>query len=184
MIPSYREVCYGLYGAWRLLHFDPSGMNYFDKTPDGFWKSFYPAIFWLPVALFIILIRVPGLDISLHIILASALAEVSVLFAFPLILFGICNTIDRQNEFLGCVVALNWSKIIQVGLYLPVILLPPPDRSLGLTELVSLSIGIFLLVYEGYILHRSLNVTRLMASGLVAVDIAVTLAINAIITIS
>ena len=38
-----REVSYGLFGAWRLAHLDRRGMEYFDTSIDGFWRSFWAA---------------------------------------------------------------------------------------------------------------------------------------------
>ncbi len=38
-----------LKGAWRLLVWDAEGVNYFDQTIDGFWRSFLVQLLLLPV---------------------------------------------------------------------------------------------------------------------------------------
>ena len=43
MIPTTREIVFGLYGAWRLAHLDRGGLGYFDASVEGFWKSFFAA---------------------------------------------------------------------------------------------------------------------------------------------
>ena len=44
-----------LYGAYRLARADKSGLNYFDASIDGFWRSFFAAVVIAPLfALFLI----------------------------------------------------------------------------------------------------------------------------------
>ena len=42
------EIVRSVYGAWRLAHLDPAGMTYFDRTEEGFWRSFRVAILVAP----------------------------------------------------------------------------------------------------------------------------------------
>ena len=42
------EVVYATYGAWRLARFDCQGLQYFDNTPEAFWRSFYAAVIVAP----------------------------------------------------------------------------------------------------------------------------------------
>lgn len=42
MSPASGEVASSLYGAFRLARFDPSGLNYFNISLNGFWNSFSP----------------------------------------------------------------------------------------------------------------------------------------------
>ena len=42
------EAAHGVFGAWRLLHFDRSGLSHFRATPEGFWNSFWVALIALP----------------------------------------------------------------------------------------------------------------------------------------
>ena len=56
---SGREVAIGIYGAWRLLHFDRAAVQYFDSTIDSFWKSFYAALVVLPA---VIVLRIQVLE--------------------------------------------------------------------------------------------------------------------------
>ena len=48
MIPSPLEIAYGIYGAWRLARLDVTGMEVFDRTVAGFWKSFFAAVLVAP----------------------------------------------------------------------------------------------------------------------------------------
>ncbi len=36
---SAQEATTALYGALRLARFDPSGMDFFEQTKTGFWRS-------------------------------------------------------------------------------------------------------------------------------------------------
>ena len=43
-MPSQREIIAALFGSWRLMRFDADGMNWFDFSSAGFWRSFYAAL--------------------------------------------------------------------------------------------------------------------------------------------
>ena len=42
---SAREAAASLYGAYRLARQDAGGLDYFDTSLEGFWRSFYAAAF-------------------------------------------------------------------------------------------------------------------------------------------
>ncbi|MDX2142565.1 MAG: hypothetical protein SFV19_04360 [Rhodospirillaceae bacterium] len=54
MIPSLREIVYGVFGAWRLARLDRSAMVHFDRTVEGFWKSFFAAAIVAPAYLILV----------------------------------------------------------------------------------------------------------------------------------
>ena len=45
------EIVRSVYGVWRLARFDAIGMEWLDRTDEGFWRSFRVAILLLPVEL-------------------------------------------------------------------------------------------------------------------------------------
>ena len=47
-MPPKQEIVASLYGAWRLMRLDPTGMTYFNLSADGFWRSFFAAVIVAP----------------------------------------------------------------------------------------------------------------------------------------
>ena len=47
-MPSYRDIVYGIYGAFRLARLEAGAMSYFERTTAGFWKSFFAAVIVAP----------------------------------------------------------------------------------------------------------------------------------------
>ena len=54
---SLAEIGPALYGAWRLAHFDPDGMRYFDRSIAGFWRSFRVALLGAPLWIIILAVN-------------------------------------------------------------------------------------------------------------------------------
>src|SRR5262245_21915267 len=48
------EIAYALRGLWRLVHLDPRGLEYFDRSIGGFWRSFRVAFLVLPAYVLLI----------------------------------------------------------------------------------------------------------------------------------
>ena len=49
-MPSLQEITASIYGAWRLALLDRSGMNWFNHSIEGFWRSFFVALLIAPLA--------------------------------------------------------------------------------------------------------------------------------------
>ena len=47
-MPDHDSVIRSIYGAWRLALLDPSGLNWFDVSIEGFWRSFFAAAIVAP----------------------------------------------------------------------------------------------------------------------------------------
>lgn len=183
MIPSFTEIAYGLYGAWRLAHLDRSAMSLFDRTVSGFWKSFFAAVLVAPAYLIVTILDVNQAEITagpVHTFMVLALAYVVAWLAFPVIMHPICNMIDRPEYFIGYIVANNWAQVLQMLLYLPVLgikesgLVPSAIASLLLFFTYAL-----ILAYEWFIAKTALSIGGMGAAGLVALSYFVRVLISA-----
>jgi len=181
---SLAEIGPALYGAWRLAHFDADGMRYFDRSIGGLWRSFRVAVLAAPLWIVIMAIDFAPMHIGggwFRVVLAEAIAYVMSWVTFPLAAFYLTRYIDRQREFPGFVVALNWSTLLQLGILLPAhgiagAGLLPYDAGL----VVALSAEIACLVYEWFITRSALNISGLGAVGFVLVDYVIGSVINQI----
>ncbi len=186
MMPSYRDIVYGIYGAWRLARLDASAMSYFDRTPAGFWKSFFAAVIVAPGFAIIIgyeLTQVEGEFEAgaLRMFVVETLAYMLGWVAFPVIVHQICEAIGKRDAYLGFIVAFNWSKVIQMAVFLPAIALIatgllPEDSGTLLRWVISMLI----LSYQWFVTRTALAVTARGAVGFVVLDLVIDLIVRAI----
>ena len=172
--PSLQEISSALFGVWRLARRDPGGEAFIDKTPDGFWKSFFAAVLLLPSYAFTLWVA-PGsehvTELSLRVVLVNGIAYVLGWVVFPVAAHQICRAIDRLKRYIGYIVAYNWSLVIIELVQLPLLVL----HELGLAAESFTIFALFLvliwsLVYHWYIAKVMLDVPGSAASGLVLVD--------------
>lgn len=179
-----REIAAGAYGAWRLALFDPSGMQWFDRSVEGFWRSFRVAGLVAPAyALLLYLHDVSGSpppDAARYVVV-EAIAYVVMWVAFPLAMAHLAPIIDRDAEYLGFVVAYNWSTILQMAVLLPLaLLLSGRTEPGGPASLLAFAAQLALLVYEWFIVRTALRLGGFAAAGLVVLDFVLSLLIGSV----
>ncbi|MCG8361408.1 MAG: hypothetical protein MI920_38115 [Kiloniellales bacterium] len=177
MRPSVSETFYSLYGAWRLLLFDRSGWDHFDKSIEGFWKSFFAAVLVAPPTAIMIAVRLSDLDYSagpLRLLLVECLAYVISWTAFPVIMHALAPGLGRASAYVGFIVAFNWAKVIQTAIYLPIVLLSAagflPE---AITSLLYVFAMVAVLGYQWFVTRTALDLSGAGAAGIVALDLIV-----------
>lgn len=179
-----REAAYALFGAYRLAHLDPSGLQYFNATVQGFWRSFLAALIVAPGYAILIALELgqspdaASLDWG-HIALVQTIAYVISWTAFPVALHYLTALIDRHEEYVGYIVAYNWAAVIQMGVLLPAAALQamiPGDVG----GLIMLPVVIATAFYQWFIARTALRIGRGAAAGIVGFDFALSLFIASI----
>lgn len=185
MIPSTRDIVYGLFGAWRLAHLDRGGMAYFDATVSGFWKSFFAAVLAAPIYILFVVFDMSEQSYSagpLRAFLIHILTYSMSWTVFPVIVHPICQAIDRDEAYVPYIVALNWAMAIQFLIYLPVAIIlwleVLPD---ALAVMLKLGIYAVLLGYEWFIARTALNVQPWPATGLVALNFMIGIILSTLV---
>ena len=178
------EVARAIQGCWRLARLDPSGMDFFDKTIDGFWRSFWVAALVAPAYMLLGWFdgggAAVGVEPARHYTI-EAIAYVISWVAYPLAIFYLTRLMDREQDFVGYIVAYNWSHIFQVAVFLPVWATTPADPTIPSGWSLIMTVAtVIVLVYVGYIAKTALRITAMMASGVVALDVALSLFIGGI----
>ena len=183
-MPNSAQVAAALYGAWRLLRGDPGGLTFFDQSHEGFYRSFFAAVLVAPGYVILILIHLAGIETQaggLRILTVETIAYVISWTAFPLLMFRITDAIGRSHAYIVFVVAFNWSKVIQMLIFLPVSAITfagfLPEVVAGLLN-VTATIGI--LAYQWYITRTSLDISGFAAVGLVVLDVIIGVIITAV----
>lgn len=169
------EIGPALYGAWRLAHFDPDGLRYFDRSIRGFWRSFRVAVLVAPLWFApIALAPVHLSDGWFRFTVAEMIGYAIQWFAYPLVAFYLVRLVNRQQEYFLLITALNWFAVIQLGFQscaqiLAELSLVPAIIGEGLVS----GTLIAALVYEWFITRTVLRLTGFGAVGFVAVDLLI-----------
>jgi hypothetical protein len=179
---SLTEIGPALYGAWRLARFDVNGMRYFDRTVEGFWRSFRVAVLAAPFTALLIGLQLSIMKVSgdwFRILAGESIAYVIGWVAFPLLAYYLTELIDRRAQYVGFIVAYNWSTLIQLAVILPAALISRsgilPD---GLAQAVTLAANIAVLMYEWFIVRTALSLPGFGAAGVVLIDVIMSIMIN------
>jgi hypothetical protein len=182
---TMREVAVALFGATRLAKGDAHGLDFFDDTVEAFWRSFWAAAVVAPPYLLLLAIELSGVPIHsgpMRVVLVEAVAYVIGWTAFPVAMFYLCEAIGRQDRYIRYIVAANWATVLQVSLYLlvsAVIAIGILPGALALAA--SLATHLALAVYAWFIARVGLLVSPAGAAGIVALDIAISLALNGVV---
>lgn len=184
MIPSSREILYRTYGAWRLARFDAGGKQYFDAAPDAALRSFFAALLVAPAYAISLLLQggqageTDALAAGLVFILTYSL-EWTV---FPVIVFYICQAMDRQQAFFGYLSAINWASMISYHLLLVLTVLVVGGLiPAALVPLASFGFHAYLMGYLWFITRHCLDVSAPAAVGFVALNFFISLFIYAVV---
>ena len=171
------EIGPAIYGTWRLAHFDPDGMRYFDRSITGFWRSFRVSVlaapFWI-IILAVDLASLPATGGWFRFVVAETIGYVILWVAFPLAAFYLTFLTDRQREYFVFITALNWASLIQLSVQMPAhVLASLPLMPAGLGDILIYGADLAALVYEWFITRTALRLSGLGAIGFVAVDFVI-----------
>jgi hypothetical protein len=181
-MPTIVEFVYVLRGLRRLIQFDVGGLGYFDRSIEGFWRSFRVALLIAPLYSIII-----PLDLELikptagwqHIMITEILAYIVSWLLFPLVAYEICRLIRREAEYPGYIVVYNWSKMLlvsaQVLVWLPTLMgVMTAETSHSLDRIVYL----IFLIYLWFIARAALRLDPFSAIGMVFTSFVLTFALG------
>lgn len=173
--PTLSEIAHGLYGAWRLLKRDPQGASHFRGDEEGFWNSFFAAVLVAPGYGVLVALHLSDFGPSADAVSTAVIhleAYALTWLAYPAALHFLCVGLEREERWLGFVVALNWTKVIQLVLYLPLALLAATDLlGPGGSALATLLGMAIVLVYQWYVTRTLLDLPGMSAAGLTGIDL-------------
>ncbi|GAA0595937.1 hypothetical protein [Caenispirillum bisanense] len=181
-IPSIRETAASLEGLRRIVRMDPTGLDCFNASVQGFWNSFFVAVLTLPFYLLQAGVYYMNADIE-----ASAARFLSLelmtfvlgWLVYPVVMVTVTQVMDRWQHYLRYMVAYNWFQLVVAALLLPLSLLQltgmAPD---GLIALLFLMATSAFLLYGWFIANRGLDLGGATAAGIVILDLALSLLVN------
>jgi hypothetical protein len=174
---AWQETQLAMIGALRLARGDRDGLACFDRSLDGFWRSFRAAVIAYPLFLVLLRLRLPAPDWAAssgpRIILVETIGYVISWVLFPLVLLPVTRALGREHRFFDFMVPYNWSQVLQSALF---VLVAVPSGA-GV-RLVGFAAACAVLLYEWYIARVGLDVSRLAAALVVLLDIVLSLAVG------
>ncbi|MHA1599724.1 MAG: hypothetical protein ACTSW2_02775 [Alphaproteobacteria bacterium] len=177
-----RDIVYGIYGAWRLARLDRGGLVYFDRSAEGFWKSFFAAALVAPAYLILVTIDLAERETSagaLRLLIVHASAYTLGWTVYPIFTRAICQAIGRDNAYISFIVAFNWAQVIQMIVYLPIIVLSAlgliPE---GLSALLHVFVYSIILAYQWFVTRTTLDISSFAAIGFIALDLVISIVIT------
>ncbi|HEX6012749.1 MAG TPA: hypothetical protein VFY87_13325 [Geminicoccaceae bacterium] len=178
---SYAEIQRSVQGAWLLAKGDTRGMNLFDLSVEGFWRSFAAMLIVAPVYALVLLAQPVPADSEPEsltgTLLAEAIAYVVGWAAFPIAAVFLTRLLGLAAGYVPLVVANNWSAVVQIAFYAAVVvlgtLLPGELRALTL-----LAATLAILVYQWFVIRTALDTGGGIALGIVVVDVLLSLAVS------
>lgn len=155
-----RETVYALYGSWRLARMDRDAIRFFDRSPEGFWRSFWAAGLVLPMDAVLRILqfqdRAADFDVPLSMLGYAAFYATSWLL-WPAVVSFLVEPMGARERFVDYVVAYNWTSVpAQLLFFVPAVLsaafLPPAIASVLLLAAVGA-----VLAYRGFVAAATLG---------------------------
>lgn len=180
-----QEAAHGLFGAWRLLHLDASGLQHFQTTRAAFWNSFWAMAVVLPASgLQALLLTIDQAGdttapASLHTTLVYIETFVIGWLAFPLVMAAVAEAIQRGERFVLFVVAWNWSNIVRVAIILPAATIFAAEgvENAGWGAALYLFAQLATLAYAWAVARIALNISPLTALMVVLIEIGLSITV-------
>jgi branched-subunit amino acid transport protein AzlD len=173
---AWLEVRLALVGALRLAKGDRGGLSCFDRSLDGFWRSFRAAVIAYPLYLMLLMMRVTIAEWErsggFYIIGVETIAYVVAWVAFPLAMLRVTRWINRSHRFFDFMVPYNWSQLPQSALFVLVGLQAESQAvSVQPAQVIEIAAAIAVLAYEWFIARVALETTASAAALVVLVDL-------------
>ncbi len=179
---SAREFALAMYGCWQFAKLDRSAVQFFDNTPEAFWKSFNAAIFAAPAYCLLILLNFADNPVDagpVRIVFVEGITYAIGWVMFPLIMISFTDATGSGRNYWRFIAAWNWSIVLQVFVYLGVVAFSASGALPGgLGAFVSLIATVLILCYQGFIARVTLETPLGPAVSIVVIDLAVSIGLN------
>lgn len=184
--PYLTHISRSLKGAWELIKLNPRGMDYFDKSADGFWKSFWVLIIGTPILL---LWSYLTYDIAVEkektgVIWANIAAFYLMLPLFAVLMVFYTKFININKYYSQMIIAYNWLSLLT--LYIVMVLelvmwtgIVSEQAGLTITMAMRLYFNLFVI---WFMFKHSLKISSMLAVGVVIFEFLTTLSVFSLLS--
>ena len=169
---SISEIVRSVYGIWRLARFDAIGMDWLDRTDEGFWRSFRVAILLLPVEILmnaLLVSHIENAEPLPYIAVVVGIAYVISWTAFPVVSQPLIAALGRSERYAAYITALNWSRILLYAVAVPLSILGLSTSS-PLVHILFLGFYVAWGAYHFFITRTALELEAIPALGLTMLE--------------
>lgn len=173
------EIVYAVRGLSLLARFDARGFEYFDRSIQGFWRSFQVAVLVAPIHAISLGVALPSIEPTAswqRILIVVICLYIVGWFIYPVIVFEICRVLKKETGYVGYIAVYNWLAL--VAAFADLVITTPEVLGVWTAE-TSASIGrlayIALLVLACFVARHSLRIAWSLAFGFVFIDFLVNL---------
>ena len=179
-----KETAGALYGLWRLVRGDDSCFDYFSDTEAGFWRSFAAAAVLAPFqALYQVTVYLdtetpPPL---FRLIAIESLEYIILWLLYPVVMLYAVQLLERKEHYFRYMTTYNWFQMGVGLIVLPMAILSGFNLiPAGLSGFVDSITFVMYIVYAIFIARGALHLSVGAGSGLVLLDIVLTLIVGQI----
>ena len=171
-LPGLNEVASSLIGAMRLFRRDKGGLQYFNMTEDGFWRSFFAMVLAGPMSICAEMLL--G-ETGSHSVAAMSARTASTLVlqwvGFILFMYHFTQTVGLAQRFMQFVIAYNWCTVVASAMMLvPALLAGFGLVSRDLALLILFFLLLVMLSYSWFVAREALQTSGALAASIVAID--------------
>ena len=112
---TINEIVRSVYGVWRLARFDSSGMEWLDRTDEGFWRSFRVALLLVPVEIVMTALVLSHMQYSEplgYVIVSVGIGYVVSWTVYPVLSQPLIAALGRSERYAQYITAINWSSVL------------------------------------------------------------------------
>lgn len=171
-LPGLNEIVASLMGALSLLRRDTAGLNNFNLTEEGFWRSFFAMVLVLPMAAFAaVTFRETGETSAVALASRTSANLILQWVSFTALMLIFTQSMGLGHNYMRFITVHNWSAVVAtLCMMIPLVM-----HFLGLVSIeaaVVMLIFVFLamLAYFWFIARVTLETSGLVAAGIVFID--------------
>ena len=177
-----RELSLAIYGIWRLARLDRSAVQFFDNTPEAFWRSFNAAVIAAPAYILLVLLDGTSNEIEAGFFRIAAVESISYVIGwvlFPLVMISFTDNAGCGRNYYRFIAAWNWSIVLQIFVFLGVTAFGASGALPGVAaSFAGLIAVIAILFYQGFIAHVMLDIRGGPAALIVLIDLILGFGLN------
>lgn len=182
-----QEIISSLTGAWRLLMHNASGHEMFTHTVGGFWRSFgviapFAVLYFFALSVEAQMMSGAQSGTSSPAVInypVMTLALIIEWFSFPLLMAFLAKPLGVGARYASYIIAYNWSSFIIMALFtVPFALYSVGVLAAAPAMFINLGVTVYVLYYRFYVAQTALMTSVAVTSGLVAVDLLLSILIS------
>jgi hypothetical protein len=190
MIVTAEEVNRSFRGTMELLNRRVEGLQAFDMSEHGFWRSF--TAIWLTLPAYVVSVAFERLRLGVlqpdHSLLDNvwldivvALAHAASFVALPLVMIVVARKMRLTHRYVPFVIVTNWINVIGLMvLSAPAILLLLGWATPALATFFTIAFAVVVLRLQWFATKVTLGVSGLFALNVVALGIGLNVAIGSV----